>query len=393
MTFLYNFNQTQYKVIMKLNVNYLGQVFTENLIVKRMLKLKKNHGSVLEPSCGKGAFLNEIKNCIGIEYDNTICPDNALNIDFFDYAIINQFDTIIGNPPYVKFKNILNNTKEKLDMTSFDKRTNLYLFFIEKCIKHLKPKGELIFIVPRDFIKATSAIKLNKFIFQQGTITDWIELGDELIFPGFNPNCAIFRFEKNNNTRKTNNNLNFIENNGQLLFLKNKIKHLFSDYFFVKVGAVSGADNLFENINGNKDFVFSKTQKTGHTKKMYYNILNESLEMYKQELLNRKVKVFTEKNWYQWGRSYFESDLPRIYVNGKTRCKNPFFIHECMAYDGSILAIFPKFEIKNSNHLNKICDYLNSINWEECGFKCDGRFIFNQKSLENSIIKNVPPKI
>lgn len=375
---------------MKLNVHYLGQVFTEDSVVQKMLKLKKNRGSVLEPSCGAGAFFNIIENCVGLEYDKLVCPTNAINMDFFDYDLLYQFDTIIGNPPYVKFKNISEDTKAKLDMSSFDERTNLYLFFIEKCIKHLKPKGELIFIVPRDFIKATSAIKLNKFIFQQGTITDWIELGDELVFPGFNPNCAIFRFEKNNCSRKTNNNLNFIENNGQLLFLKKKAQYLFADYFFVKVGAVSGADNLFENINGNKEFVYSKTKTTGYTRRMYYNTLTEELKIHKEELLKRKVKPFTEKNWYKWGRGYFESNLPRIYVNGKTRTKNPFFLNDCNAYDGSILAIFPKFKIKNTEHLKEVCNYLNNLPWEDYGFKCDGRFIFNQKALENSMINSKP---
>lgn len=373
-----------------LNVNSLGQVFTEKPVVERMLKLRKNKGTILEPSCGEGAFLNKINECVGIEYDKLVCPEKALNIDFFDYDTANKYNTIIGNPPYVKFKNIELSTKKKLNMQLFDERTNLYLFFIEKCIKHLEPNGELIFIVPRDFIKATSAIKLNKQIFKEGTITDWIELGDELIFPGFNPNCVIFRFEKDNYSRKTNKNLNFLENNGQLLFLKVKKQYLFSDYFFVKVGGVSGADHLFENKNGNLDFVNSKTNLTGKTKKMYYNIESKDLEIYKDELLKRKIKKFNNKNWYEWGRKYYESDLPRIYVNGKTRNKNPFFINDCNAYDGSILAIFPKFKVKNKDELQEICNYLNNLSWKDYGYKCDGRFLFNQKSLENSLIMKAP---
>lgn len=374
----------------KLNVNFLGQVFTQEKTVDSMLKLRKNKGSILEPSCGLGAFFNKIENCVGIEFDKRVCPKHAINMDFFDYGMENKFDTIIGNPPYVKYSNINQETKDKLDMSLFDERSNLYLFFIEKCIKQLNKNGELIFIVPRDFIKATSAIKLNKFIFSQGTITDWIELGDEVIFPGFNPNCVIFRFEKDNYSRITNNNLYFIEKNGQLLFLNNKNNYAFSDYFFVKVGAVSGADHLFESENGNKDFVCSKTVKTGQLKRMYYNEEHEELKIHKDELLKRRIKKFSEQNWYEWGRGYFESDLPRIYVNGKTREKNPFFISDCKAYDGSILAIFPKFKINDEKHLQEICDFLNNINWEEYGFKCDGRFLFNQKSLENSVISQKP---
>jgi adenine-specific DNA-methyltransferase len=45
-------------------------------------------------------------------------------------------------------------------------------------VRHLRPGGELIFIVPRDFIKLTAARKLNAWLFEQGSITDFIETGD-----------------------------------------------------------------------------------------------------------------------------------------------------------------------------------------------------------------------
>lgn len=373
-----------------LNVDFLGQVFTQSDTVDNMLRLRKNQGSVLEPSCGSGAFFHKIPNCVGVEYDSTVCPQQAFNMDFFDYSIENKFDTIIGNPPYVKYANISTDTKDKLKSELFDERSNLYLFFIEKCIRHLKDNGELIFIVPRDFIKATSSIKLNQYIFSQGTITDWIELGDEIVFLGFNPNCVIFRFEKDNFSRVTNNHQQFFEKNGQLLFLNNNNHYAFSDYFFVKVGGVSGADDIFTSENGNVEFVCSKTKSTGKTKTMHYNNYHIELELNKHILLQRKIRQFSENNWYMWGRNYFHSDLPRIYVNNKTRQKNPFFIHDCTAYDGSVLAVFPKFKIKDKKHLQEVCDFLNSIDWEGYGFKCDGRFLFNQKSLENSLIDKIP---
>ena len=140
------------------DVKTLGQVFTPAEVVNKMLSLRKNFGRVLEPSCGAGAFFNAIPNCVGIEIDSNHCPKNAYNMDFFDYPISEKFDTIIGNPPYVSFQDISESTKSKLDMQLFNSRANLYLFFIEKCIRHLTSHGELIFIVPRDFLKSTSSI-------------------------------------------------------------------------------------------------------------------------------------------------------------------------------------------------------------------------------------------
>lgn len=366
----------------------LGQVFTPENIVEQMLNLRKNVGSILEPSCGDGIFLNKIKDCVGIEYDSNICPKNAINLDFFDYSLTNTFDTIIGNPPYIKYTNICNDTKIKLDISLFDKRSNLYLFFIEKSIKHLNKNGELIFIVPRDFIKSTSSKKLNKFIYENGTITDLVDLGDQKIFKNATPNTIIFRFEKDNFSRITNNYLNFIYDSGQLYFLKNKMNKIkFSDLFFVKVGAVSGCDELFKHSDG-IEFVCSYTAKTTKTKSMLYNKYHEDLLQYKNKLIKRKIKKFNENNWYMWGRDYYKSRQPRIYVNVKTRIKKPFFIHDAKSYDGTILAIFPKHE-KVGKNLSQVCDLFNEIDWDEMGFMCGNRYIFSQQSLENCILPDV----
>lgn len=366
------------------NVETLGQVFTPQHIVSEMLMLRRNNGRILEPSCGDGAFYDNIPNCVGIEIDKSHCPNNALNMDFFDYPITEKFETIIGNPPYVRYQDICEETKRKINSCLFDERSNLYLFFIEKCINHLTDNGELIFITPRDFLKATSSIKLNQFIYKNGTITDLIDLGDQRIFKGFNPNCVIFRFEKGNFSRKTNVSKEFICCNGQLMFTDNTYPLSFRDVFFVKVGAVSGDDKVFANKEfGNRDFVCSYTQKTGKTKRMIFNENNAFLLQFKERLIKRKIKEFDETNWWQWGRSHYQSTEKRIYVNAKTRNKNPFFIHSSNDYDGSILAVFPK----NQNvMIEEVCERLNEVNWYELGFVCDGRFLFSQKSLENALL-------
>lgn len=371
------------------DVKTLGQVFTPAEVVNKMLSLRKNFGRVLEPSCGAGAFFNAIPNCVGIEIDSNHCPKNAYNMDFFDYPISEKFDTIIGNPPYVSFQDISESTKSKLDMQLFNSRANLYLFFIEKCIRHLTSHGELIFIVPRDFLKSTSSSRLNEFIYNSGTITDLIETGDGNIFGDYAPNsnCVIFRFEKDNFERKTSDDLNFIYNSGQLYFTKSDYKLKFSDVFYVKVGAASGADNIFESSEyGNMDFVCSYTQKTGKLKRMIYNEYIPYLDSYKEQLINRKFKKFDESNWWMYGRNLYVSDEKRVYVNYKTRTQNPFFINSCNNYDGSIFGIFPK----NQNvDIKEVCDALNNeVDWNELGFLSGGRFLFSHVGLTNCLLPN-----
>jgi adenine-specific DNA-methyltransferase len=372
-------------------IKNLGQIYTPENIVKIMFNLSKNNGDILEPSAGQGAFTDYIKNnsnrnitSIEIDPDNNR-PDFIIT-DFFVYDENIKFPTIISNPPYVAFKNITKDTQSKIKsktyLNDYDNRTNLYIHFIRKCMEHLNENGEMILITPREFIKATSSIKLNNFLYDNGTITDWYEYGDDIVFKGFNPNIAIWRYQINDFSRKTNTNdgiKDFKINDGQISFtsIKNTIK--FSDLFFVKVGAVSGMDKVFTSENGNQDFVCSYTNKTGKLKRMIYDINHEDLYKFKNELINRKIKTFNEENWWKWGRGLYESNEERIYVNCKTRDSKPFFTNECKYYDGSILAIFPKVNMD----ITKAIDLLNNLDWNELGFKVGGRLCFTQKSLEN----------
>lgn len=368
------------------NVAELGQVFTPKVMVKRMMALRRNNGRTLEPSSGAGAFVRQIPNCVGIEIDPKHSSTHSLQMDFFDYPISEKFETIIGNPPYVRYQDILESTKSKLTPYKhlFDERSNLYLFFIAKCIAHLPLGGELIFITPRDFLKATSSIRLNEWIYQQGTITDIIDLGDDVVFKGYAPNCVIFRFEKANFNRILPDGRKFACNQGQLIFAQKQYPIKFSDIFMVKVGAVSGNDKIFTHPkHGNTDFVCSSTVSTGKTKRMIFNSLVPYLEQYKEVLLARKIKKFDDNNWWHWGRMHYDSPLKRVYVNSKTRKSSPFFTHASPYYDGSVLAIFPK---KQELDMQVLAAALNAVNWRELGFVCDNRFIFSQKSLQNAVL-------
>ena len=343
-----------------------------------MLSLKKNSGRCLEPSVGDGAFMQSLNNAVGIELDKSVITDkNVLRQDFFSYSVKNKFDTVIGNPPYVRYRDILANTKKILPMSLFDLRSNLYLFFIYKSILHLNEGGELIFITPRDFIKATSSMGLNEMLYKDGSFTHFYDLGDGNVFDGATPNCAIWRWVKGKKGRKMKTGGSFCFSNGQIWF-GDKHSSVLGDYFDVKVGAVSGADAIFTSEKrGNISMVCSTTATDRKTRKMIYNIKDSSLRKHKHTLINRKIKKFNEDNWWQWGRGYHEKEGERIYVNCKTRNKKPFYISEDTAYDGSVLALFPKQTL----NISKMCDALNKVHWDRLGFVCGGRHLFTQRSL------------
>jgi adenine-specific DNA-methyltransferase len=373
----------------------LGQVFTPDAIVRTMLGLRTKQGRTLEPSAGEGAFSRHLPECTAIELDARVAPPDAQIMDFFDLPTTERFDTIIGNPPYVRHQDIAPRTRARLHSYFFDKRSNLFLFFIEKSIRHLTDGGELIFIVPREFIKLTSAAKLNDWLYNQGTITHWIETGDTRLFMDAVPNCAIFRFVRGDFSRRTLwqrlgepqwDTREMVHLQGQIAFTRTRLCVPLADLFEVKVGGVSGADDIYTHPEGNLEFVCSRTATTGETRRMFYNIYDPRLEPCKEILLLRRVRRFDESNWWKWGRDYHKSMAARIYVNGRTRNKRPFFKHPCKAYDGSILALFPKTEMNIDRAIEL---FNNTVPWEELGFIVDGRYLFTQRSLATLLLPEV----
>ncbi len=364
----------------------LGQFFTPPNVVKKMLGLRENNGSILEPSCGDGAFLKQLEeHAVGVEVDRTVIRDSRVIFgDFLSYPLRNKFDTIIGNPPYVRYEDILHPTKALLDYRFLDKRSNLYLFFISKCIDHLNDNGEIIFITPRDFLKLTSARYLNEILYQKGSMTHYYELGDKKIFKGATPNCAIWRWEKGRTDRSMVTSGTFQCRSGQIMFNESNASDIFyttlGDYFDIKVGACSGADDIFiDKEHGCTDMVYSGTAGTGKTRKVIYNRKDDSLLKHKKKLIERGGKEFNESNWWEWCRVFHKRSGKRIYVNTKTRNMKPFFVSDVEAYDGSVLALFPRGSID----IDEACEKLNNTDWDKLGFLCGGRLLFAQKSLVN----------
>jgi len=377
------------------DIAHLGQVFTPPGIVEHMLGLIRNTGRVLDPACGDGAFSERLaaqqRQVVAIEFDARFCPAAALKRDFFAYPETEKFDTVIGNPPYVKARDILPQTAVHLGSSLLNGHANLYYHFIEKCVRHLRPGGELIFITPRDFLKATGAARLNTWLYDQGSFTDMIELGDARVFPGAMPNCIVWRFEKGNLRHRLDDRRHMRLVGGQLTFTRGIYSVPLASVFSVKVGGVSGADKIYAHAKlGKADFVCSHTAQTGELRRMIFpgrqtisGALLDYLIEFKPQLLARRVSHFDESNWWRWGRLHHISDAPRIYVNGKTRNPRPFFLNACNNYDGAVLALFPH---RDGIDLQSLTTQLNEVDWGELGFVCDGRFLFSQRSLEQTLL-------
>ena len=187
-----------------------GDVFTSPEVVKFMLDLVDytpncdlSKITILEPSCGDGEFLVEIakrliesaktyqfdanqvfSHCVfGFDIDLkniNRCKEriqalginvNSLNLCLGNFLLcdIPEADIVIGNPPYVRYENIPEADRRyyKAFFPSFHYRSDLYIPFFEKTLKHLKPGGKHCFICANRWLKNEYGKKLRSMIANQ----------------------------------------------------------------------------------------------------------------------------------------------------------------------------------------------------------------------------------
>lgn len=94
------------------------------------------------------------------------------------------FDIIIGNPPYVNIENLDINAKKYLFENYFSAqgRTDLYVLFVEKSLKILKPKGLQGLIIPYSFINQNYAQNIRESIIQKNQIISIVDTSNYYVF-------------------------------------------------------------------------------------------------------------------------------------------------------------------------------------------------------------------
>ena len=374
----------------------MGQYFTISDDLQKFVfdKVKHKGSPILEPSFGAGHLLKKFKEAnpdypiICYELDSTIKPIITFNMhqtiiygDFTAQLITQKFKTILGNPPYVK-----------------QRTGNLYIKFIEICFGLLDNDGEMIFIVPSDFIKLTSASVLIDTMIKMGSFTDFLFPHDEKLFEGACIDVVVFRYEKGLHTKETNvNGKKMIcnVNSGIITFSETQINGVpLSDKFNVYVGLVSGRDEVYRNNNGNmnilndKDkvqkYIYTESFPSGNT------IIDAHLTANKSVLLERKIRKFNETNWFEWGAPrnittiQKHLDKPCIFVRNMTRKETVAFIDKVQYFGGSLLCLIPK-ETMTEVELKNIVTFLNTKDFQK-DYIYSGRFKLGHKQLCNIIV-------
>lgn len=373
-----------------------GQYFTSNAMLKKNVYelIRNNPDIILEPSIGQGDLVDFVNRKKTVEFhcyeidknikllDGVTCP--VVYGDFLEQSIDTRYKTIIGNPPYVK-----TNTG------------NLYLDFTRRCFELLEENGELIFIVPSDFIKITSANSLIREMLCHGTFTHIIKPNDEKLFTNASIDVIIYRYCKDkylpHKTLVNNIEFNLINTSGILTFSKNLLTNQvkLEEYFDLFVGMLSGKESVFKNSHfGNVEILIGNGKSDKYIMLDEFPSSNDDLNKYlnthKTELISRKIKKFTEENWWDWGakrnignvrKNY---DKPCIYVATLSRKKDIAFKGKVQYFGGGLIQLIPKVNVD----LDKMINYFNSPEFQE-NYLYSGRIKLGHKLLCNCLTEKI----
>jgi adenine-specific DNA-methyltransferase len=348
----------------------LGQYFTTHPVLKeRVFNFILNKPSkILEPSIGQGDLVSFITDKLpSVKFDmyeidnkiellDKIKRSDVIYADFIEQEIVGKYKTIVGNPPY-----------------SRTKKGNLYIDFTQKCYNLLEENGELIFIVPSDFFKLTSAAKLLDEMIANGAFTHIFHPHDEKMFENASIDIVIFRYCKNISIEKKvlyNEKQCHIRNNNGLITFGEKeaiTSVMFKDFFDIYVGLVSGKEEIYKNKQlGNIEVLNKEDQLDKYIYIENYPCKDEDINEY----LSRNKTIMNDN---------LGEDC--IYIYNLTRSTRVSFVSKIVFFGGGLIMLKPKVKCD----LHKIASFINSDSFKD-NFIFSGRFKIGHRQISNSYI-------
>lgn len=331
-----------------------GGFYTPNSIASFILKWGFNGNpkmDILEPSCGDGVFLEEIRNgkykynsITGVELDKIeakkseklgVKNTKIINSDFHKFCINTKerYDLIVGNPPYIRYQ-YFNREQQKTASQVFEKAglsysklTNAWVSFVVGSSLLLKESGKVGFVLPAEILQVSYAQPLREFLarfYNKITIVSF----EKLVFPDIQQEVVLLLCEKNeSNTHliehielrdaeelektdiskfktpkkkidfKTNKWTFYFLNQNEIDFLlklkDKKIIPTLGDYTKVEVGITTGANPFFT--------VPLSTVESFNLEKFAYPMVGRSVQV--------PSVIFNKKDWAENNKKEARSHL------------------------------------------------------------------------------------
>lgn len=191
--------------------NPLGQYFTPRHVADFMVQLlaTRTDGKILEPSSGAGVFVAALdaagySDITAVEIDREIVDYTcqALHIaSFVSWTPNDRFDAIIGNPPYIRWKNLGEGQRAEIQRSPYwgellNSLSDYLMVFIVKAVDLLRPGGELIFITPSFWFHTQHSQAVRDHLMKNGSFSNIIHFGEARVFDGVSSAIVIFRYVK-----------------------------------------------------------------------------------------------------------------------------------------------------------------------------------------------------
>ena len=319
-----------------------GGFYTPEKIAAFVLRWAINgsvDSDILEPSCGDGVFLEQIKennyqynSVTGIEFDeieaqksdNIMLQNcNIINEDFHKYCnnTDNRFDIIVGNPPYIRYQYFdaeQQNEAIKIFNKSglkYSKLTNAWVSFVIGSTQLLKENGKIGFVLPAEILQVSYAKQLRAFLAKFYNKINIVSF-EKLVFPDIQQEVVLLLCEKNEtNTHQ----IEHIEvRDAEALYkldlrlLRNPKKKIDITankwtYYFLDQEEIDFLEKMKTNSKLNNIKVFAKNEVGITTGKNEYftvnkNIVDEyNLSVYAKPLMGRSIQLnglnFSKLDW------------------------------------------------------------------------------------------------
>ena len=321
-----------------------GGYYTPPEIAKFILKWGINGSTdsdLLEPSCGDGVFLEQLKenkfkfnSITAIELDEEealkaerikLTNKTIINTDFHTYCneTFQRFDLIVGNPPYIRYQYFNKEQQVEAEKVfkranlTYSKLTNAWVSFIVGASLLLKDNGKIGFVLPAELLQVSYAKQLREFISHFYNKINIISF-KTLVFPEIQQEVVLLLCEKNNSKTHLIEHLE-LENAEALSSLdvsklksprkKIDFKSNKWTFYFLDQREIDFLENVqrqwdFPTIGDYADIEIGITTGANDFFTVPFSTVKEyNLQRFARPMVGRSVQVsslrFTEKDWEQ----------------------------------------------------------------------------------------------
>ncbi len=343
-----------------------GGFYTPEKIASFMLKWAingKSDASILEPSCGDGVFLEQIKESgfkykkiTAIEFDEIeaikadaikLRSKKVINTDFHKFCNTTKekFDIIIGNPPYIRYQyfdaiqqNEASKVFEKAKL-KYSKLTNAWVSFVIGSSLLLNDNGKIAFVLPAELLQVSYANQLRDFISAFYNKINIVSF-EKLVFPDIQQEVVLLLCEKDNSNQHQIEHIEVKDADALITLditkLKNPQKRIGHKnnkwtFYFLNQKEIDFLDEVAQLKSLQTIGDFSKVEvgiTTGSND--YFTVDSAIVNFYQLQdfakpMVGRSVQVnsliFTEKDWMQNAQTSAKAHLLVFPPNGALKGK------------------------------------------------------------------------